>query len=200
MFPPPTCPSSIHHLAISSPPSRDTSGRFRSNGEPKARPVQVWLKPDVIQRLDAYCALYGIGRGRAIGHLLKGALPDPSWLPSTATLINESASTPSDAVDSSSPVTISGSQRLDPDLELLSLQQRPCPRARFKTGDVVTNKRGDRKGVIDAAPPCWVAPLRLPSGELQSGYWTYSVAWEGQMGFTISYSEDLLSSQEPDTP
>ena len=56
---------------------RDPSGRFIASGDPPARPVQVWLKPDVLKRLDAYCALYGIGRGRAIGHLLQGALPDP---------------------------------------------------------------------------------------------------------------------------
>ncbi len=141
--------------------------------------------------------MYGIGRGRAIGHLLKGALPDPSWLPSTATLINDSDESPASAGDSSSPKGVGGSQGVDQDSELLTLQQRPCPRPHFKKGDLVTNKRGDRRGVIDAAPPCWVAPMRLPSGELQTGYWTYSVAWEGEMGFTISYSEDLLSPQGP---
>ena len=144
--------------------------------------------------------MYGIGRGRAIGHLLQGALPDPRWLPSTTALIEESSSGHVAGVDSSPAETVGPPQALSQDLELLSLQKRPCPRARFKKGDVVMNKRGDRKGVIDAAPPCWVAPQRLPSGELQSGYWTYSVAWEGQMGFTISYSEDLLRPQRPGDP
>ena len=31
--------------------------------------------------------MYGIGRGRAIGHLLKGALPDPSWVPNDLALL-----------------------------------------------------------------------------------------------------------------
>ena len=30
--------------------------------------------------------MYGIGRGKAIGHLLKGALPDPSWVPNDLAL------------------------------------------------------------------------------------------------------------------
>ena len=37
------------------PQRRDASGRFVSSGEPPARPVQVWLKPDVLERWDAYC-------------------------------------------------------------------------------------------------------------------------------------------------
>ena len=56
---------------------RDANGRFRASGDPPARPVQVWLKPDVLKRLDAYFNLYGVGRGRAIGHLLQGACRPP---------------------------------------------------------------------------------------------------------------------------
>ena len=154
--------------------------------------MQVWLKPDVLQRLDAYCTLYGIGRGRVIGHLLQGALPDPSWLPSTANLLNDGSSNKSEGSDLSPSEAPGGTQRSAPDPELQFLLQRPCPKASFAGGDRVTNKSGDRKGVIDASPPCWVDPLRLPSGELRSGYWTYAVAWDGQLGLTIRYAEDLL--------
>lgn len=52
--------------------------------------MQVWLKPDVLERLDSYCNLYGVGRGRAIGHLLQGALPDPRWLPAGTALLESS--------------------------------------------------------------------------------------------------------------
>ena len=80
-------------MATFSSPSRDSSGRFRSSKEPKAKPVQVWLKPDVLERLDTYCAFYGVGRGRAIGHLLQGALPDPNWLPPVLDLLEEAGHT-----------------------------------------------------------------------------------------------------------
>jgi hypothetical protein len=37
--------------------------------------VQVFLQPDVLERLDTYCKARGIGRGKAISHLLDGVLP-----------------------------------------------------------------------------------------------------------------------------
>jgi hypothetical protein len=36
------------------------------------------------------------------------------------------------------------------------------------------------------------------NGEQRPGHWTYAVAWDGQMGLTIRYAEDLLRSQEQD--
>ena len=52
--------------------------------------MQVCLKPDVLEQLDAYSNLYGVRRGRAIGHLLQGALPDPRWLPAGTALLESS--------------------------------------------------------------------------------------------------------------
>jgi hypothetical protein len=124
--------------------------------------VQVWLKPDVLQRLDAYCAFYGVGRGRAIGHLLQGALPDPNWHPQLKHLIDdEGSSTASEPPDSSA----------DAD------NARPSPL--FRSGDHVSNNSGARRGRIAAEPIVWVEQKEQACGTLRAG-------------LTIRYAEDLL--------
>ena len=155
--------------------------------------MQVWLKPDVLERLDAYCAIYGIGRGRAIGHLLKGALPDPSWLPSSVSVLphdDRGKETPKDSVSSQVSMQAATTEQVDSDLASNPGLERP--QARFVPGDWVTNNTGNRHGRIDAEPRQWVPPARLSSGEIRPGHWSYAVAWEGQMGLTIRYAEDLL--------
>ena len=147
----------------------------------------------MLERLDAYCANYGIGRGRAIGHLLKGALPDPSWLPpSVSVLPREDGGTEAPKNRDSSEVSMPSTNTVQVDSDLASLQGLERPEARFFPGDWVTNNSGNRRGRIDAEPRRWVPPARLSSGELRPGHWSYAVAWEGQMGLTIRYAEDLL--------
>ena len=172
------------------------------------------MKPDVLERLDTYCAHYGIGRGRAIGHLLKGALPDPSWLPPSVSLVPVTPRRIQDSPVEDSPVgesqvvdaerqipkdtvdaievtkNASAADPMDDDLRALQGQERP--EARFVTGDRVTNNSGKRRGRIDTEPRRWVPPARMPSGQLRPGHWSYAVAWDGQMGLTIRYAEDLL--------
>ena len=160
------------HKKLTSPPSRDSNGRFRASGDAKARPVQVWLKPDVLKRLDAYCAFYGVGRGRAIGHLLQGALPDPSWHPQLKHLIDDGMEpSPSDEAENSS-------------------ESRPAPR--FRSGDRVTNNSVARHGEIASEPIVWVKSVVQSCGTVREGHWSYAVAWDGHMGLTIRYAEDLL--------
>ena len=144
----------------------------------------MWLKPDVIERLDAYCLFYGVGRGRAIGHLLQGALPDPSWLPQRPSFLEEPADGPeacSETLEETIPEAAPS---------LTSVAERPKPL--FHAGDRISNNSGRRLGVISDEPRQWVEPVRLPSGEQRPGHWTYAVAWDGQMGLTIRYAEDLL--------
>ena len=161
--------------------SRDSSGRFRAGKEPKAKPVQVWLKPDVLQRLDTYCAFYGVGRGRAIGHLLQGALPDPNWLPPVIDLLEEAE-----------PLAAGGSEldRFNNE-EGQALKPQPC----FQVGDRVCNKASGRWGVIADEPMLWVEPGPSPSGMRGEGHWSYAVAWDGQLGLTIRYAEYLLDPE-----
>ena len=47
-------------------------------------------------------------------------------------------------------------------------------------------------GCISAEPLQWVAAVRFANGTLRPGHWSYAVAWDGQAGLTIRYSEDLL--------
>lgn len=174
---------------------RDDSGRFQSSGEPPARPVQVWLKPDVLARLDAYCSLYGIGRGRAIGHLLQGALPDPRWMPAGATLLNQSSESRSEDADQADAVASAqglASRGNDHDSELAALGAMPRSQPLFQPSDRVANSMGTRFGCISAEPLQWVAAVRFADGTLRPGHWSYAVAWDGQAGLTIRYSEDLL--------
>ena len=174
---------------------RDASGRFLSSGEPPARPVQVWLKPDVLERLDAYCSLYGIGRGRAIGHLLQGALPDPRWLPAGITLLNQASDPQSEDAERTDavPTALGLSTRGDDqDSELAALSAMPRSQPLFKSSDRVANSIGTRLGSISDEPLQWIASVRLADGTLRSGHWSYAVAWDGQAGLTIRYSEDLL--------
>ena len=174
---------------------RDASGRFIASGDPPARPVQVWLKPDVLERLDAYCALYGIGRGRAIGHLLQGALPDPRWMPAGTTLLNQSSEVEpekagaTEATATSHSAVPKGDVR-DPELEALGAIPRPQPH--FQAGDRVANSTVTRFGSVSDEPLQWVAAVRLADGAIRPGHWSYAVAWDGQSGLTIRYSEDLL--------
>ena len=136
----------------------------------------MWLKPDVLERLDSYCLFYGVGRGRAIGHLLQGALPDPSWLPQRPTFLEDpSESSEAFAAASSGPMP-------EADPLLTSAAERPKPL--FQAGDRISNNSGDRHGVIASEPCQWVEPVQLPSGEHRPGHWTYAVAWDGQMGLT----------------
>ena len=162
--------------------------------------MQVWLKPDVLQRLDHYCAMYGIGRGRAIGHLLKGALPDPSWVSAVESLLDHA-----DRASESSGESLSfdGGDRQgdDPlDQELIELLQSDRPSARFRPFERVSNNNATRFGVISSEPVCWVEAVRLTSGELRPGHWSYAVAWDGQMGLTIRYAEDLLRTVDSTLP
>ena len=161
--------------------SRDSSGRFRPSKDPKAKPVQVWLKPDVLERLDTYCAFYGVGRGRAIGHLLQGALPDPNWLPPVIDLLGEAE--PVVAVDKAPhhPQNDGG--------EALR------PVCRFHSGDRVCNKASGRCGVIADEPLRWIEPGPSSTGMRGEGHWSYAVAWDGEMGLTIRYAEYLLDSE-----
>lgn len=59
---------------------RGADGQFAPIDGPKAKPIHIWLQPDVLERLDRYCRLYKVGRGKAIGHLLQGALPPEEWM------------------------------------------------------------------------------------------------------------------------
>ena len=160
-------------LTRSSSQSRDSSGRFQSSGEAKAKPVQVWLKPDILERLDTYCAFYGVGRGRAIGHLLKGALPDPRWVPA------------------STPLVAPAEEPTSPQAEI-SAEDENKSEPLFTAGDRVSNNAASRHGVIAHEPAYWVPTSRLPCGTVREGHWSYAVAWDGQMGLTIRYAEDLL--------
>ena len=176
---------------------RDASGRFLSSGEPPARPVQVWLKPDVLARLDAYCSLYGIGRGRAIGHLLQGALPDPRWLPAGTTLLNQSSDSESEDAERTDAGTAAHGSALqgdDQDPELAALGAMPRSQPLFTPRDRVANSAGTRFGSVSDEPLQWVAAVRLADGSLRPGHWSYAVAWDGQAGLTIRYSEDLLQT------
>jgi len=174
---------------------RDASGRFIASGDPPARPVQVWLKPDVLDRLDAYCALYGIGRGRAIGHLLQGALPDPRWMPAGTTLLSQAseAEPEKSGTTEATPTRHGAGQRGDlRDAELEALGAIPRSQPHFQAGDRVANSTGSRFGSISDEPLQWVAAVRLADGAIRPGHWSYAVAWDGQAGLTIRYSEDLL--------
>ena len=150
----------------------------------------MWLKPDVLERLDSYCLFYGVGRGRAIGHLLQGALPDPSWLPQRPVFLEE----PSDGAEVCTGTSAETTPESDPSLP--SASERPMPL--FKAGDRISNNSGRRHGVIAEEPCLWAEPVPLPNGGLRPGHWTYAVAWDGQMGLTIRYAEDLLRPQEQD--
>ena len=68
----------------------------------------------------------------------------------------------------------------------------------FQAGDRISNNSGRRHGVIAEEPCLWAEPVPQPNGEQRPGHWTYAVAWDGQMGLTIRYAEDLLRSQEQD--
>jgi len=161
--------------------SRDSSGRFRPSKEPKAKPVQVWLKPDVLERLDTYCAFYGVGRGRAIGHLLQGALPDPNWLPPVIDLLEEAE--PVVAADKTlDPLQNDGGEALK-------------PLCRFQAGDRVCNKASGRCGVIADEPLRWIEPGPSSTGMRGEGHWSYAVAWDGELGLTIRYAEYLLAPE-----
>ncbi|QNJ16488.1 hypothetical protein SynA1840_00942 [Synechococcus sp. A18-40] len=133
---------------------------------------------------------YGVGRGRAIGHLLQGALPDPSWLPQRPVFLEE----PSDGTEACTGTPAGSTPEADP--SITSAAARPMPL--FQAGDRISNNSGRRHGVIAEEPCLWAEPVLLPNGEQRPGHWTYSVAWDGQMGLTIRYAEDLLRSQEQD--
>ena len=150
----------------------------------------MWLKPDVLERLDSYCLFYGVGRGRAIGHLLQGALPDPSWLPQRPVFLEE----PSDGAEVCTGTSAETTPESDPFLP--SASERPMPL--FQAGDRISNNSGRRHGVIAEEPYLWAEPVPLPNGGLRPGHWTYAVAWDGQMGLTIRYAEDLLRPQDQD--
>ena len=169
-------------MASFSSMSRDSSGRFRASKEPKAKPVQVWLKPDVLERLDTYCAFYGVGRGKAIGHLLQGALPDPNWLPPVIDLLKDAE-----------PV-VEGDNGLPQPQNEQGEASKPEPR--FQAGDRVGNKASGRCGVISDEPLLWIEPGPWPTGIPREGHWSYSVAWDGELGLTIRYAEDLLEPED----
>ena len=68
----------------------------------------------------------------------------------------------------------------------------------FQSGDRISNNSGRRHGVIAEEPCLWAESAPLTNGEKRPGHWTYAVAWDGQMGMTIRYAEDLLRPQEQD--
>ena len=168
-------------MAVPRSTSRDSGGRFQASKEPKAQPVQVWLTPDVLQRLDTYCAFYGVGRGRAIGHLLQGALPDPNWLPPVIDLLEEADPVPQ---GSNGPAQLLNESAGD---------RQPTPR--FQAGDRVCNRASGRSGVIADEPLLWVEPGPSATGMRGEGHWSYAVAWDGQMGLTIRYADYLLNPE-----
>ena len=137
--------------------------------------------------------MYGIGRGKAIGHLLKGALPDPSWVPHDLALpgYGDTESAVTGGIDVLEEEG-AGDPASDPELE--HLRRQPRPAARFRVGDRVSNNSGGRFGVIAPEPKQWTDAVRLSGGDLRAGHWSYAVAWDGQMGLTIRYAEDLLRS------
>ena len=153
----------------------------------------------MLQRLDAYCAFYGIGRGRAIGHLLKGALPDPNWLPTSPELLAANGLAHSPAVEETTSLPLIADQvgggvekQASHTAATMTSGNSTRPDPRFREGDSVMNNSGTRCGLISDEPPHWVPASRLDTGEEREGHWCYAVAWDGQMGFTISYAEDLL--------
>ena len=103
---------------------------------------------------------------------MQGALPDPNWHPQLKHLIDDGMTTsPSEPAD-------------------CSTENRPT--ARFRSGDRVTNNSLSRHGEIAAEPIVWVNSAVQTCGTLRDGHWSYAVAWDGQMGLTIRYAEDLL--------
>jgi hypothetical protein len=157
----------------------------------------------VLERLDAYCLFYGVGRGRAISHLLQGALPDPSWLPQRPVFLEEPSDgteactgTPAGTTSESDPSLPSASDQTAPLMQSSADANRPPPL--FQSGDCISNNSGRRHGVIAEEPCLWAEPVPLPNGGQRPGHWTYAVAWDGQMGLTIRYAEDLLRPQEQD--
>ena len=66
------------------------------------------------------------------------------------------------------------------------------PTARFRSGDRVTNNSLSRHGEIASEPIVWVKSVVQNCGTVRDGHWSYAVAWDGQMGLTIRYAEDLL--------
>ena len=136
--------------------------------------------------------MYGIGRGRAIGHLLKGALPDPSWIPNDLALLGQGDAESAEIRGIDHEEEWAGDPGSDPELDQLRRQPRPTPL--FRVGDRVSNNSRRRFGVIAPDSAQWTEAVRLPGGDLRVGHWSYAVAWDGQMGFTISYAEDLLRS------
>jgi len=48
------------------------------------------------------------------------------------------------------------------------------------------------------SPVCGPSRCYCPTVNCAHGHWTYAVAWDGQMGLTIRYAEDLLRPQEQD--
>jgi len=71
-----------------------------------------------------------------------------------------------------------------------STEHRIAPR--FRSGDRVTNNSLTRHGEIASEPIVWVKSAVQTSGTVRDGHWSYAVAWDGQMGLTIRYAEDLL--------
>ena len=122
---------------------------------------------------------------------MKGALPDPNWLPTSPELLDSDGLMPDPAENETASHQRMASQDVNgPEQLAPSTGSRPKPC--FREGDSVTNNSGTRCGLIGDEPPRWVAASRLDSSELLAGHWSYAVAWDGQMGFTINYAEDLL--------
>jgi hypothetical protein len=59
---------------------REASGRFAPSKGAKSKRVEVWLQPQTIELLDAFCSEWGIGRGKAIDRLLANT-PTPKATP-----------------------------------------------------------------------------------------------------------------------
>ena len=60
--------------------TRGSDGRFGGSDGPKAKPVQVWLRPDTLAALDELCSQWGVGRGKVIDQLVtRGPVAPKIW-------------------------------------------------------------------------------------------------------------------------
>ena len=61
--------------------ARGAGGQFAQSDGPKAKRVEVWLQPQALDLLDALCKQWGVGRGKAISHLIcNGPVAPAAWV------------------------------------------------------------------------------------------------------------------------
>jgi DnaJ domain len=121
--------------------ARGSDGQFARSDGPKAKRIEVWLQPQALDLLDTLCKQWGVGRGKAISHLIcNGPVAPAAWV----------------EVDSKPPPTPSappaGLKRVadleddppEPPAPAPTTSDRPEPR--FAIGDVVAFTTGTRQG------------------------------------------------------